>query len=122
VNRDEQQFEEFLRGFEPRRPSMLPVSEVGNAWNWRRIAAAAALLLVCVGSIGIGYNTSRNGRQVARAGEARASSITQAPSIWLTRLALDDRTAFETRMDEIAPLILPCCEGPKSTLAALAKE
>lgn len=125
MTHDNEEFEQFLRGFAPRRPRPLPMVDPVR-YQRRRLIAAAILIAVAGGSAWLAatHKTPGSGRQVASAGAAdgRTGSLAPVSSIALTRLALDDRSAFEAQMDRLAPLTFPCCVGPKSTLAALATE
>jgi hypothetical protein len=125
MNGDEQKFEEFLRGFEPRRPQPLPSVAVAQ-YEWRRLAATAVIFAAVGGSAYVGFRSSRTKfaeqRPAAtqkRYGAIRAVSLTS--SVALTRIALGDIHQFDVEIDELAPLTFPCCEGPNSSLAPLAK-
>jgi len=124
MNHEDQNFEEFLRGFEPHRPRPLPtIASAG--FPWRRFVAAAVLVAMAGGLtwIAIARRTRKPGDRPnlveRRAGEPTA---TQISPMELTRIALDDSKKFDSQMDELAPQTLPCCEGPRSSLAPLAKE
>jgi len=124
MNDEDQNFEEFLRGFEPHRPRPLPtIASAG--FQWRRFVAAAVLVATAGGLTWIAI--ARWIREAANrptlversSGEPTANQISPME---LTRIALDDSKEFDSRMDELAARTMPCCEGPRSSLAPLAKE
>jgi len=124
MNHEDQDFEEFLRGFEPRRPRPLPVT-ASESFHWRRFVAAAVLLAIA-GSLTWIAISRRARRPIDRSAliERRSREVpaNQLSPLELTRIALDDSRKFDSEMDELAPQTLPCCEGPRSSLAPLAKE
>jgi hypothetical protein len=118
MSNDERDFEEYLRGFDPVQPRALsPRSR--RSFVPRRIGAAAiaAAVIAVVGWLGTGRKTADTATHAVP--PISSLPISRAD---LTRLALDDPKQLDVQFDEAAPAILPCCEGPTSSLAALAKE
>jgi len=124
MNHEDQNLEEFLRGFEPHRPRPLPTI-ASESFQRRRFVAAAVLVAIAGGLTWVAIArrprkpTDRPTLVERRSREAPASQI--AP-LELTRIALDDSKKLDFEMDELAPQTLQCCEGPNSSLAPLAKE
>jgi hypothetical protein len=125
MNGDKQKFEDFLRGFKPRRPRPLPL--VTGIWlDARRLAAAAVILAAISGSLYVGSQTSRTkyADQQPTISQERGGTMSVGPStssLALTQIALGDVKQFDAEIDELAPAALRCCEGPNSSLALLAK-
>ena len=111
-------FEEYLRSFQPIKPGLLqPVASISFAP--RRIAAgvAAAALIGLLAWLSIGRESTITPRRTNLT-PTRAEISAGA----LTRIALEDGKQFDIQLDEMAPSIWPCCSGPRSSLAVLAKE
>ena len=124
-NISEPEFEEVLRGFEPQRPRALPPGVVPSD-AWRRLAAAAVVLVAIGGSMWMVVRATRTTtarRPIAMKSDDRnhAPAGRLVSSTQLTRAALENEQQFNALMDELAARTLPCCEGPTSSLAALAK-
>jgi hypothetical protein len=125
---DDQRFEEFLRGFELRRPRPLPGIVDARHRKWWLPAAVAALALIGTGGamwIEIADRISKRVAERPSGIDRSFSRITSAPSvssIALTQAALDDGKYFETEMDELARSTLPSFDRPDSSLRGLAKE
>jgi hypothetical protein len=128
MNDDDPRFEEFLRGFELRRPRPLLGIVDARHRKWWLAAAVAALALIGVSGVMWIEITGRISRRLAERPpgiDRNFSSITSAPplsSIALTRAALGDGKHFETEMDELARSTLPSFDRPDSSLRLLAKE
>jgi hypothetical protein len=126
MNADDRRFEEFLGGFEPHRPRPLP--PVAVVWyEWRRLAAAAVILMAAGGSLYVGlrrpwakYADQRPTATRERGGAKRVVPVTS--SVTLTRAALEERNQFDAQMNDIARRTLPRFDRADSTLGALAKE
>jgi hypothetical protein len=124
MNDDEHEFEEYLRGFKPVLPPPLPLT-ARRSYGPRRIAAAAVAAAV----VGV-LSWLAIARQPKRARDLdpraeKSSGVVSVAAIsarTLTRIALEDQRLFDARMDRNAPVVMPCCQGPQSSLAALAKE
>ena len=125
--RDEE-FEQFLRQFQPRKPAALPhQSRRLAAWS-RRFAVAAIIVLVC----GSASFVRRFQRAVHRPSELRTAqeptaSVPTAVAAQmtvgrLTQVALLNPDALETTLGDASRSLLPHVERSDSTLHALAKE
>lgn len=122
---NEDEFEAFLREFAPREPGPLPVSAPANPW--RRLAAAAVVVLAAGTSLWLGTRPGRETKfppaehaAVPRP-EARPSPQSLS-AIALTQLAQNDPQKLDATLDEDSRRILPGFQEKGSTLAALAKE
>jgi hypothetical protein len=126
MNGDEEKFQEFLRGFEPRRPRPLPLA-TGIWHDWRRLAAAAVIVLATGASLQLGYR----GPLTKHAGEHPASGqnpsgavkvLPRMSSAAMTRAVLEGSDRFDAQMNDIAARTLPRFNHTDSSLRALAKE
>lgn len=117
------ELENYLREFAPRKPKPLPAVEAGRM-NWRRLAAAAAILLACGASLWVGLQSKR----VAQSSEAaNRQTSKEIQSAWrlrivLTNQALESPATFEAELAEEAGASLPRLDGRESTLRVLARE
>ncbi len=120
--RDE--FEEYLRRFQPRAPRARPLP-------WRRpaqparvwMAAAAAVLAGIVTYTAWSVTHPRNtvlSSQIPAA--APQDPIVQATLGWLSRAAIADPDALDKLLIDTSPRLLPRVDRPEGTLATLAKE
>jgi hypothetical protein len=114
---EEQKFEAYLRSFRPVQPQPLPLA-AHSFFGPRRIVAAA----VAATLIGVVSWLALEHAPIHVKAPAKVASSPQISAATLTRIGLDDEHTLDVRMDDAAPLILPCCRGPQSSLAALAKE
>lgn len=124
MNGDEEKFEEFLRGFEPRRPRPLPLA---TGISWRRLAAAAVIVMAAGASLYLGYrDTWTKHPEEHRASTQNNSGLVKVlpvmSSTALTRAALEGGDRFDAQMNEIAARTLPRFDHADSSLRALAKE
>ena len=122
MNDNDPQFENFLRGFEPRRPRVLP-SDSGSELQWRRLAAAA-VLAVSLGSVAwFAFRSKREAiappsvERLAR----RQDDWPKLTLIQLTRLAEKDPRALDAELNEASRKSLPDFNEANSSLRALAK-
>ena len=112
--RDEQ-FESFLREFQPRRPSALPAADpVKSAWM-PRLAAAAVVLV----AVGVSFLTLSRKSSIRNATNMEGSNLSPAA---LTRLALEDPAHLEVLLDSSARSELPRFDNKNSALRVLTKE
>jgi len=114
---EEQKFEAYLRSFQPIQPRPLPLAAHASFGSQRILAAAVAAILIGVVSWLAVEHTPINLKA-----PPKVASWPQMSAATLTRMGLGDEHALDVRMDEAAPVTLPCCRGPQSSLAALAKE
>ncbi len=125
----DQQFENFLREFKPRRPRALPETGIAAPGSWHRLAAAAALTIAIGGSVWLASrkatqshleNLGSDDPQIAQ-GNARGAS--QRLELFpLTRLALTNPERLDATLTEASRTVLPDLRGNNSTLRVLAKE
>jgi hypothetical protein len=117
MNDDERKFESYLRSFQPVQPRALPQAARGAMGPRRAAAAAVAAILIGVASwLAVRY------APINSKAPTKPASSPQISAAALTRIGLDDEHTFDVRMDKAAPVMLTCCRGPQSSLAALAKE
>jgi hypothetical protein len=126
MNGDDQRFENFLRGFEPRRPRPLPLA-IGIWRDKRRLVAAAVILVAIGGSLWVGSRSARKNAAEQRPSmtHERADAAIVAPMMSctvLTRAALEDQRHFDAQMNDIASRSLPRFDRTDSSLRALARE
>lgn len=126
MTEDQLKFEDFLRGFEPRRPRPLP--PVAAAWYESRWLAAAAVVLAVLGGLTwaeLGSIRRRGAERLPRVDQNSRRTTRMAPalsSVALTRMALEDGKQFDIQMNEMAPSTLPRCDRTTSSLRLLAEE
>ena len=123
---NDEQFENYLKEFEPKKPRTLPELKAPAA-NWRRFAAAAAVILLCGTSVWRGF------REKPTVGIV-LSSIPQKPAtdktagerkktaFELKKAALEDSAKFEAMLVRESQEALPGFSARDSALHALAKE
>jgi hypothetical protein len=121
----EERFESYLREFDPRRPRALPAG-VEPGFDWRRLAAAAALLIALGASTWFGVYARRargtTGTTTRTVSGANAEFAAQRLSIFsLTRTALEDPRRLDAELSEQSRRVLPDFRGKESTLSVLAK-
>ena len=127
MNRQDEEFEIFLRQFQPRRPRPLPEVPSKPRVGLRVLLAAALLGLVCVGVVHFTRQDSlRNGEQAV----IKSESISPAPintadvmsADHLTRVGLANPNDLDLMLTEASQHLLPNVEGSGSMLHALAQE
>jgi hypothetical protein len=118
MNGVEQSFEAYLREFQPVTPGPLRFVARPNLGPRRAAAVAIAAVVIAVLCwVAIGRNSPANLEPTSTKRQVPMISVRE-----LTRIALDDPARVDVRIDEAAPAVLPCCQGSRSSLAALAKE
>jgi hypothetical protein len=121
----DEQFEKYLREFQPRQPCALALRTKESAPEvWRRLAAAAVVAIVLGTSLRFAMQqfekrsleimTSRTPEQ-----EGVHASLSRLP---LTQLAIEDPARLEAQLAAASRRVLPDFRGEKSTLRVLAKE
>jgi|SRR6516165_10779868 hypothetical protein len=123
----DEQFESFLREFQPHRPRPLPVTgSYRPKWIFR--VAAAVLLTFALGTsmwLLRREHTPHNSQQITKNTPTIAGSpAAQFPlsPISLTRIALEDPSRFDAALANASRHELPNFQGDESTLRVLAKE
>lgn len=111
---NEEQFENYLREFQPKKPRALPALEVAPVKR-RRLVAAAAMVFVCGSCLWIGLKEKRDNKN------------SETVSAWkmrivLTNRALENPQSLEKVLEEQTKGSLPRLDGQESTLGVLAKE
>ncbi len=115
----DEKFESFLREFEPKKPRALPLrlfeKKRGPRYeNWRRLSAAAAVILVCGASLWTGIRQARIA-PVKNSEIAITLKLGKQPrhsAFELTRTALEDPSAFEAALELESRNSLPRFELP----------
>lgn len=127
ADRGEEQFENYLRSFQPIDPEAFPAPPIvaRSATAARRRIALALTVTGCLTAAALLLITLPNARRAAdKALSERVIEASQAniSTPTLTRLALDDQDAFAEFMTEKAESQFPPMRSDQSTLRVLAKE
>ena len=125
-DRDDKQFEIYLKSFRPVAPESLPIPAVGNVPGSRRRAALAFATVGCLTAAAlslaaISHRAQQVGVQAISAVEVQANQVEPSTPV-LTRLAFDEHHAFDDFMSEKAQSQFPEMKREQSTLRVLAKE
>jgi hypothetical protein len=115
MDQRDEQFESFLREFQPRRPRALPVANPTKSVGIPRLAAAAALLV----AIGVSFWSLSRKPSVPMVTDTESSNLSPAA---LMRLALEDPARLDAVLDSSARRELPRFDSKDSALRVLAKE
>jgi hypothetical protein len=120
----DERFESYLREFEPRRPRAL--GHVETRFEWRRLAAAAAVALVVGGSTWFAVHQARSRGSQRRAATVKGAKAQFAGErlsmLTMTQTALEDPARLDAELTEQSRQVLPDFRGKESTLRVLAKE
>jgi hypothetical protein len=116
--REQLELENYLREFKPRAPRALPL--IRPAQNWRRLAAAIAILLFGTASLWGVFHHAKHDVAVVRIVVEQPSLV--ASTIPLTKLAFENPREFESALDAQALKTLQKFDRTDSALRALAKE
>jgi hypothetical protein len=115
MDRRDEQFESFLREFQPRRPRALPEAfRAKSVWMPRLAAAAVVLAAICISFLTLSRKPS-----APNATSTESSNLSLAA---LTRLALDDPARLDSVLDSSARSELPRFDSKNSALRVLTKE
>jgi hypothetical protein len=122
----DEEFEQYLGEFDPRRPRALPAA-VGSRRVWpQRLAAAAAITIAMGTSLWMFHGKSSNERNSSAANSnAAADSTTTGRRMSLaalTQMALHDPAQLDAELAEASRRMLPDFRRSDSTLRVLAKE
>jgi hypothetical protein len=121
---DNEQFENYLRTFEPKRPRSLSSAPEARP-EWRRLAAAAAVLIALGISLWFGV---RKGQPrlavllVTRPAHPAQKSPIRPSILQLTRIAVEDPAKLDAELAQQSTEVLPNFRRKESTLRVLAKE
>ncbi len=123
---NDQQFENYLREFEPRRPRALASQRGTAVTSWRRVAAAAAVMIVLGTSLWLALRSPSRQKPEIVTKDSMAPVKKTAPvplSLHaLTDLAVMDPARLDAELAAASRRVLPDFRGDKSTLRVLAKE
>jgi hypothetical protein len=127
MNAHDEQFENFLREFQPRRPRALPAPFAAKTVWQRRLYAAAVMTVTIVFSLWLLRQGSPSHKDLTAAGNTQvlpdARPAPETLSIFpLTQLALEDPARFDTVLTKASRHVLPNFQDSESTLRVLAKE
>jgi hypothetical protein len=127
MNISDGDFENFLRDFRPRQPRALSGSPGERTWQWRRLAAAAAVAITCGGAVWfvsprvvppqVQPAQPREVENVSETLVARPASV-----FGLQRLALENPGKFDAELMAISQTMLPRFSESRSLLRILAKD
>ncbi len=123
----DEQFENFLREFQPRRPRTLPAA-LADKPIWHRRLCAAGLIIFTMGvSLWVFRQESTSHKDLTSAGKTQvlpdAKPAPETLSMFpLTQLALEDPARLDTVLTEASRHVLPSFQGSESMLRVLAKE
>jgi hypothetical protein len=125
IDQNNEQFEKFLREFQPRHPRALP--EMGHRQWSRRLAASAAIVLSLAASVWFTLIQAAN--RTGRISSYRPISsaitdkyLTPRNITSLTQLSLNDPSRFDATLNEASRHQLPNFSNRDGTLHVLAKE
>jgi len=131
MQNDDQQFEDSLREFWPVAPRALPELSNTNQRNWRRLAAAAVLLIASGGALWL-MEIPRETRRISAAqnsptpkGDSRPQTTTPKLALARTeleRLAVENPAEFDAALFAVSKNSLPRFTGPTSLLRVLAQD
>ena len=122
MERNHEQFEDYLRQFAPRPPAPLVSETAGH--QWRRFAAAAGIVIAVAGSAWLGPHqrpAPATMEFVAQAPNGNYRRLNQVTLGELRRLA-NDPEQLDTALAETSRQELPDFRETSSALRALAKE
>lgn len=123
-SRHDQEMESYLREFEPRTARSLELEPTSAQGHWRRLAAAAVVLLGM--GISIWYVQEKTGGGIEMRERQFGTDNRVADkerNHWeLTQLALSDPQAFDEFLTEQSRKVLPDLRGEQSMLGILARE
>lgn len=126
MSEKDERVEEYLREFTPRSPQALPERVGARREGWRRLAAAAGLLI----AVGVSGSLARHGYrqgETNRAGTKAAVRETKLSPVHfrpapLNEMALEEPARFDAELTQASRGVLPDFRGQASTLHVLAKE
>lgn len=120
MNIDDEQFENYLREFQPRRPRALELAGQSTSDSWRRLAAAAGVILALGTSLWLVLNSP--GRQQLPTVSDKTAVQVPLSVVSLTRLAETNSAQLDAELAAASRRVLPDFRSEKSTLRVLASE
>jgi hypothetical protein len=126
LKKSDDQFEQYLRQFEPRRPSPLPEAEHSLHGPVRVWLAVAALIVVACGLVLLRAPQPLVHDPVLRSDRTDISDpLVSAAMVSLgrlNRLIQEDPAQLDAVLAQVSPAILPDVMQPNGSLYALAKD
>lgn len=125
MKKNDEQFEAFLREFDPREPRPLALPASSGLWRRRLLAAAVVIL---AGSASLWLATRRASQTKLPPTASSLARPEAAPEVLrlslpaLTHLAQSDPQKLDAVLDADSRRILPGFQEKDSALAVLAKE
>jgi hypothetical protein len=123
---NDEQFQKYLNNFRPVDPEPLPVRTKKHAAGTNRRSALAACAVACLAAVALVVivlpHSSRPTENQTPAGIPVNTKHTEISVPLLTKLALDDRAAFDEFTREKVQTQFPQMKSQQSTLRILAKE
>lgn len=115
--------EQYLREFQPRAVRRLEFERTASRMKWRRLAAAAVVLLALGTSVWLAQlNSGKAHTSTQEETQGAHGQQGELNNLQLTRLALDDEEKFNEVLAERSRRILPPMNGERNSLRLLAKE
>jgi hypothetical protein len=122
MDENDEQFENYLREFEPRGPRALEPKRQPALDSWRRLAAAAGVMIALGTSLWLVLHSPRwQALQTVTVGTPRPVRVPLS-IVPLTKLAATDPARLDAELTAASRQVLPDFRGDKSTLRVLAKE
>ena len=120
----DQEMEQYLRSFQPRAVHPLKMDRPAEENQWRRLAAAAVMLLAVGTSVWYAQVNWPKVRENTRPQAVQSNRVQQRKlnSLQLTRLALTDQEKFNELLAEQSRMVLPNLKSEQSMLRVLAQE
>ena len=120
MNVNDKQFENYLREFQPRRPRALELAGQSASDSWRRLAAAAGVIVALGTSLWLVLHSP--GQQ--RFPTVADKTAVQVPLsvVSLTKLAETNSAQLDAELAAASRRVLPDFRNEKSTLRVLASE
>jgi hypothetical protein len=122
MSENDEQFENYLREFEPQRPRAFEPKRQPAPDSWRRLAAAAGVMIALGTSVWLVlHSPRRQGFQTMAVGTPGPVRVPLS-IVPLTKLAATDPARLDAELTVASRQVLPDFRGAKSTLRVLAKE
>ena len=126
MRRKNEQFESYLREFQPRQPRALPSQTESAPELWRRLAAAAVVTIAVGTSLWFAKRPSdRPKLEIVTKSKLAPQANTAHVSLSLlplTQLAVTDPALLDSRLAAASRRVLPDFRSEESTLRVLSKE